>query len=209
MRGAWDVRRLSGLLATGVLSGALGTVVLVGCALRARASTREPVGAAALGGLPSIVPLGLLALPVEGVRRADLVDGFFESRDGHTHHALDILAPRHTPVRAAVRGTIAALNSSRAGGTSIWQYDQSGLYCYFYAHLQQYAPGLQAGQTVERGDVIGFVGTSGNAPRRTPHLHFAMFRLESKGRWWGGVPVNPYPLLRGDPLAIDGLEAAE
>lgn len=66
---------------------------------------------------------------------------------------------------------------------------------------------VRAGQTVDRGQVIGFVGTSGNAPEDTPHLHFAMFRLESKGRWWGGVPVNPYPMLRGDPLAADGLAA--
>lgn len=202
------MRRLSGLVATGVLSGILGTVVLVGFSLRARAATREPVSTEALG-LPSVVPLGLLVLPVQGVKRADLVDGFFEGRTGHLHHALDILAPRHTPVRAAADGTIAALNASRAGGTSIWQYDESGAYCYFYAHLQKYAEGLRAGQKVARGDVIGYVGTTGNAPRNTPHLHFAMFRLESRGRWWGGVPVNPYPLLRGDPLALDGLEAAE
>ena len=207
MQRASDVRRLSGLVATGVLSGVLGTVVFVGCALRTRAATREPaVVATAPLGLP-VVPLGVLALPVEGVPRASLVDGFFEQRSGHLHHALDIPAPRHTPVRAAVAGVIAALNSSRAGGTSIWQYDHSGQYCYFYAHLQRYAPGLRAGQPVARGETIGFVGTSGNAPEGVPHLHFAMFRLESKGRWWGGVPVNPYPLLRGDPLAVDGLTA--
>jgi murein DD-endopeptidase MepM/ murein hydrolase activator NlpD len=156
---------------------------------------------------PSVEPPGLLALPVEGVARAELVDGFLDSRGSRTHHALDIPAPRHTPVRAAVAGVVAALSSSRSGGTSIWQYDESGQYCYFYAHLQRYAPGLRAGQTVARGQVIGFVGTSGNAPEDTPHLHFAMFRLESQGRRWGGVPVNPYPLLRGDPLAVDGLAA--
>lgn len=183
----------------------MGTVVLVGCALRTRAASREPSGAAPV--LPSIVPLGLLTLPVEGVARAELVDGFLEKRGQRTHHALDIPAPRHTVVRAAVSGVIAALNTSRSGGTSIWQYDESGQYCYFYAHLQGYATGLRAGQAVARGDVIGFVGTSGNAPETTPHLHFAMFRLESRGRWWGGVPVNPYPLLRGDPLAAEGLAA--
>ena len=205
MQRAPDVRRLSGLVATGVLSGALGTVVLVGCALSTRAASREPAGAATI--LPAVVPLGLLALPVDGVPRADLVDGFFDKRGSRSHHALDILAPRHTPVRAAVAGVVAALNSTGAGGTSLWQYDESGHYCYFYAHLERYAPGLRAGQTVARGEVIGYVGTSGNAPENTPHLHFAMFRLESKGRWWGGVPVNPYPLLRGDPLAVDALAA--
>jgi peptidoglycan LD-endopeptidase LytH len=202
-----DVRRLSGLVATGVVSGALGTIVLVGCALSTRAASREPAAGTPI--LPAVVPLGLLSLPVEGVPRADLVDGFLERRGSRTHHALDIPAPRHTPVRAAVAGVIAALNSSRSGGTSIWQYDESGQYCYFYAHLQGYARGLRAGQSVARGEVIGYVGTSGNAPKNTPHLHFAMFRLESRGRWWGGVPVNPYPLLRGDPLAVDGLSTAE
>jgi peptidoglycan LD-endopeptidase LytH len=201
-----DTRRLSGLALSGILVGALGGVVFVGCALRTRAAAREPAPAAPV--LASVVPLGLLALPVEGVARVELVDSFFDKRGGQrTHHALDIPAPRHTPVRAAVAGVVAALNASRSGGTSIWQYDESGQYCYFYAHLQRYAPGLRAGQAVARGEVIGFVGTSGNAPEDTPHLHFAMFRLESKGRWWGGVPVNPYPLLRGDPLALDGLAA--
>lgn len=200
-----DTRRLSGLAVTGVLTGALGAMAFVGCALRTRAAGREPAPTAPA--LPSVVPLSALALPVEGVAQADLVDGFFDKRGRRTHHALDIPAPRHTPVRAAVAGVVAALNSSGSGGTSIWQYDESGAYCYFYAHLQRYAPGLRAGQAVARGQVIGFVGTSGNAPENTPHLHFAMFRLESKGRWWGGVPVNPYPLLRGDPLAVDGLEA--
>ena len=201
--GSCDTRRVGGLAVTGVLAGALGGVVFVGCALHTRTAAREPAGTAPI--LPSVVPLGLLALPVEGVARAELVDGFLDSRGSRTHHALDIPAPRHTPVRAAVAGVVAALSSSRSGGTSIWQYDESGQYCYFYAHLQRYASGLRAGQTVARGQVIGYVGTSGNAPEDTPHLHFARFRLESKGRWWGGVPVNPYPLLRGDPLAVDGL----
>jgi murein DD-endopeptidase MepM/ murein hydrolase activator NlpD len=201
------VRRLGGLAATGVLVGALGGVVFVGCALRTRAASRPP--AVADPGLPAVVPLGILALPVAGVSRADLIDGFLDQRDGHVHHALDIPAARNTPVRAAVAGTIAALNSSSTGGTSIWQYDQSGQYCYFYAHLQRYSSRLRAGQAVARGDVIGYVGTTGNAPEGAPHLHFAMFRLESRGRWWAGVPVNPYPLLRGDPLATDGLVPAE
>ena len=201
-----DTRRVSGLAVTGVLAGVLGGVVFVGCALHTRAAARDPAPTAPA--LPAVVPPSMLALPVEGFARANLVDSFFDRRGGQrTHHALDIPAPRHTPVRAAVAGVVAALNSSRSGGTSIWQYDESGAYCYFYAHLQRYAPGLRAGQAVARGQVIGFVGTTGNASEDTPHLHFAMFRLESKGRWWGGVPVNPYPLLRGDPLAVEGLEA--
>jgi murein DD-endopeptidase MepM/ murein hydrolase activator NlpD len=185
---------------SGVLSGAVGAIAFMGFALRAQADAPDPA-------LAPLDPSALLGMPVQGIRRVDLVDGYLSPRGHRIHNALDIMAPRNTPVRAATSGTIAALNSSPAGGTSIWQYDESGSFCYFYAHLARYAPGLRAGLPVARGDVLGFVGTTGNAPRHAPHLHFAVFRLESRGRWWSGEPVNPYPLLRGDPLAIAGLEA--
>lgn len=199
MNGLLDPRHARGLLVSGALAGAIGGIVFIGLALRAQADTPDTAEVTA----PALAPLdpsALLGMPVEGIRRADLVDGFFGKRGRRIHHALDIMAPRNTPVRAATAGTIAALNASPAGGTSIWQYDESGAYCYFYAHLARYAPGLRAGQPVARGDVLGFVGTTGNAPKSAPHLHFAVFRLETKGRWWSGEPVNPYPLLRGDPL---------
>jgi len=192
-----DPRKTRGLLLSGALVGAVGSIVFMGFALRARADAPGPDAA-------SVAPLdasALLGMPVAGIRRADLIDGYFERRGSRRiHNAIDIMAPRNTAVRAATSGTIAALNSSPAGGTSIWQYDTSGTYCYFYAHLARYVPGLRAGQTVARGDVLGFVGTTGNAPKHAPHLHFAVFRLETRGRWWTGEPVNPYPLLRGDPL---------
>jgi murein DD-endopeptidase MepM/ murein hydrolase activator NlpD len=181
-----------------MLVGALGGIAFMGFALRAQADAPDPSGADARA-LAPLDPSALLGMPVEGIRRTDLVDGYWNRRGRRLHNALDIMAPRNTPVRAATSGTIAALNSSPAGGTSIWQYDDSGSFCYFYAHLARYAPGLRAGQPVARGDVLGFVGTTGNAPKSAPHLHFAVFRLESKGRWWSGEPVNPYPLLRGDP----------
>lgn len=197
-------RQTRGLLLSGALVGAGGAIVFMGFALRAQADASYPSAAAALAPLD---PSALLGMPVQGIRRADLVDGYFERRGHRVHNALDIMAPRNTPVRAATAGTIAALNSSPAGGTSIWQYDTTGSFCYFYAHLARYAPGLRAGQTVTRGDVLGFVGTTGNAPKSAPHLHFAVFRLETRGRWWTGEPVNPYPLLRGDPLDSAALAA--
>jgi murein DD-endopeptidase MepM/ murein hydrolase activator NlpD len=187
---------------SGVLSGAVGAIAFMGFALRAQADAPDPAQA-----LAPLDASALLGMPVQGIRRGELVDGYLSPRGHRIHNALDIMAPRNTPVKAATSGTIAALNSSPAGGTSIWQYDESGSFCYFYAHLARYAPGLRAGLPVARGDVLGFVGTTGNAPRHAPHLHFAVFRLESRGRWWSGEPVNPYPLLRGDPLAIAGLEA--
>jgi murein DD-endopeptidase MepM/ murein hydrolase activator NlpD len=196
MKGLFDPRQARGLLVSGSLAGAVGAVVFIGFALRAQADA--PEAAAAI--VAPLDPAALLGMPVEGIRRADLVDGYLSKRGRRLHNALDIMAPRNTPVRAAAAGTIAALNSSPAGGTSIWQYDASGTFCYFYAHLARYVPGLRAGQTVARGDVLGFVGTTGNAPRSAPHLHFAVFRLATPGRWWTGEPVNPYPLLRGDPL---------
>lgn len=206
MKGLFDPRQTRGLILSGALAGAVGAIVFMGFALRVQADTPDPAESMAAP-LAPLDPSALLGMPVEGIRRSDLVDGFRNPRGKRRiHNALDIMAPRNTPVRAATSGTIAALNSSPAGGTSIWQYDTTGAFCYFYAHLARYAPGLRAGQPVARGEVLGFVGTTGNAPKSAPHLHFAVFRLETKGRWWSGEPVNPFPLLRGD--ALDGATLA-
>ena len=106
------------------------------------------------------------------------------------------MAPRGTPVIAVEGGTIAKLFNSKQGGLSIYQFDPSGTYTYYYAHLDRYAAGLKEGQTVRRGDVIGSVGSTGNAAEDAPHLHFAIFRLTPERRWWKGTPINPYPVLR-------------
>ena len=133
-------------------------------------------------------------VPVEGVDRKTLRDTFAEGRAGHVHEAIDILAPRGTPVVAVEDGRIEKLFSSKRGGLTIYQFDPRGTFCYYYAHLDRYAPGLKEGQTVRRGQVIGYVGTSGNAAPQTPHLHFTIFKLEPEKRWWKGAPVNPFPL---------------
>jgi murein DD-endopeptidase MepM/ murein hydrolase activator NlpD len=112
------------------------------------------------------------------------------------HEAIDILAPRNTPVLAVEDGTIARLFQSKAGGITIYQFDPTGRYCYYYAHLDRYADDLREGQAVRKGQVIGYVGTTGNAPKDTPHLHFAVFRLTADKRWWEGTPIDPYDVLR-------------
>jgi peptidoglycan LD-endopeptidase LytH len=138
-----------------------------------------------------------LAVPVQGVDRDDLHDTFSETRDGtRRHEALDILAPRDTPVLAVEDGTVAKLFLSKPGGITIYHYDPSRTYVYYYAHLARYAEGLEAGAALRRGEIIGYVGTTGNAPPGTPHLHFAVFKLTDPKRWWAGVAIDPYPVLK-------------
>ena len=137
-----------------------------------------------------------LVIPVEGVRPEQLSRQFEDPRGGRRHEALDILAPHGTPVKAVEDGRVARLFQSKAGGITIYQFDPSEGYCYYYAHLDRYAPGLREGDRIRQGQVIGYVGTSGNAPKDTPHLHFAVFRLTEQKRWWEGVPLDPYDILR-------------
>ena len=142
-----------------------------------------------------------LLLPVAGVRPGDLHDTFAEARgSGRVHEAIDILAPRNTPVLAVEDGRVAKLFTSAQGGLTVYQFDPASTYAYYYAHLERYAPGLKEGDPLRRGQVLGYVGTSGNAPKDTPHLHFAIFRLGPEKHWWQGTAVNPYPFLHGaDP----------
>jgi peptidoglycan LD-endopeptidase LytH len=133
--------------------------------------------------------------PIRGLTLANLRDMFEEVHNGHPHEAIDIVAPRGTPVRAVVSGTVRKLFLSKPGGNTIYQFDEMGVYCYYYAHLDEYVKELREGMRVERGDVIGFVGSTGNADPRTPHLHFAIFELGPEGLWWKGKAVNPYPGL--------------
>ena len=137
-----------------------------------------------------------LDVPVQGVHRSELRDTFSDTRgSSRAHEAIDIMAPRRTPVLAAQDGTVAKLFTSKAGGLTIYQFDPSGAFCYYYAHLDGYADGLREGQTVHRGDVLGYVGNTGNASADAPHLHFAIFRLTPERQWWKGEPINPYPVL--------------
>ena len=138
-----------------------------------------------------------LLIPVEGITPEQLTRSFSDRRGpSRAHEAIDILAPMNTPVRAVEGGIIARLFSSKAGGITIYQFDPSQRFCYYYAHLSRYAEGLREGQPVTKGQVIGYVGVSGNAPKNTPHLHFAVFRLTEAKRWWEGTPLDPYDILK-------------
>ena len=138
-----------------------------------------------------------LTLPVQRISKEDIRDNFDEMRGGNRRHeAIDVLAPRNTPVLAVEDGTIARLFLSDAGGITIYQFDPTETYVYYYAHLEGYATGLKERDRVSRGQAIGYVGTTGNAPRDTPHLHFAIFKMAGEKQWWRGTAIDPYLVLR-------------
>ena len=139
-----------------------------------------------------------LKLPVEGVDRKDLRNTFADARGSRTHEALDILAPRGTKVRAVEEGRVQKLFTSKAGGLTIYEFDPTQTFAYYYAHLDRYEDGLREGQLVKRGDVIGYVGSTGNASPDAPHLHFAIVRLGPEKQWWKGEPINPFLVLTED-----------
>jgi murein DD-endopeptidase MepM/ murein hydrolase activator NlpD len=141
-----------------------------------------------------VTPSGVI-IPVLGVRAENLKDNFADPRTGHMHGALDIMAPRGTPVLAAVDGKVRKLFTSNAGGITIYETDPAEQRIYYYAHLDHYADGLAEGQLLRRGDVIGYVGTTGNAPKNAPHLHFAISVLPPTKEWWKGEPIDPFPIL--------------
>lgn len=169
---------------------------------RARAATSPvsppPVSTTPLPAATTSAPGPKLAMPLAGLTTAQLHDTFSETRGGErAHEALDIIAPAGTPVLAVADGHVEKLFTSVRGGLTIYQFDPSGRYAYYYAHLQRYAPGLAEGRKVKQGDVIGYVGSTGNADPATPHLHFGVFELGPERQWWKGTAVNPYPLLGG------------
>jgi len=151
------------------------------------------VAEAALAPAPAVSGIGM---PIAGLRPSDLKDSFAEMHGGHRHEAIDILEPRGTPILAVDAGVIVKLFHSVPGGITIYHFNPDRTICYYYAHLERYAEGLSEGQRVARGDRIGYVGTSGNAPPQTPHLHFAVYVLGPERHWWQGAAIDPYPLLR-------------
>jgi peptidoglycan LD-endopeptidase LytH len=145
-----------------------------------------------------------LIIPVAGVCAAELRDTFTEARaDGRTHNALDIMAPRGTPVLAAADGEIARLFLSEAGGNTLYQFSSDRQHVFYYAHLDRYADQLAAGQRVRQGEVLAYVGDTGNAGVGNYHLHFALWQVSDPKRYWEGVNLNPYPLLSKAPCTKD------
>ena len=142
---------------------------------------------------------GPLLVPVMGVRPEQLRDTYRQSRsEGRTHHAIDIHAPRGTPVLAVADSRVRKLHSGDRGGLSVYLVDEDGVTRYYYAHLDAYAQGLREGQRVQRGEVIGFVGDTGNAQPGDCHLHFSVAILDDPAQWWEGRNLNPYDLLVRD-----------
>jgi murein DD-endopeptidase MepM/ murein hydrolase activator NlpD len=131
-----------------------------------------------------------LLSPVPAIRWEDVRDTFDDRRGAAPHEALDIAAPRGTPA------VVAKLFRSVPGGLTVYLFDRDRRFAYYYAHLDGYAPGLHETQAVKRGDVVGYVGSTGNAAVDAPHLHFAIFKLEPAPRWWRGTALDPHPLLR-------------
>jgi murein DD-endopeptidase MepM/ murein hydrolase activator NlpD len=141
---------------------------------------------------------GPLLIPVQGIAAAQLQDTFTDARgEGRSHDAIDIMAPSGTPVVAVADGPVEKLFDSKQGGLTVYQFNMDRTHAYYYAHLQDYAPGLAEGQVLRRGQLVGRVGYTGNASPDAPHLHFAIFVLGPEKRWWEGTAINPYPLLAG------------
>lgn len=144
-----------------------------------------------------------LAIPVSGIERRQLRDHFNDRRGGgRPHHAIDIMAARGTPVIAIDDGKVVKLFLSVAGGITIYQSNPAGDLMYYYAHLDRYAPGLKEGRVVQKGEVLGFVGSTGNANPAGPHLHFAISKLPPSREWWKGDAINPYPILMSRGLTF-------
>ena len=133
--------------------------------------------------------------PIAGLAVAAIQDTFAAMRGSHRHEATDIVAARATPVLAVADGTVAKLFTSAAGGLTLYEFSADGTWCFYYAHLDGYADGMREGRMLHAGDVIGYVGTTGNAGA-TSHLHFAIFKLGPERIWWQGTAIDPYPLLR-------------
>lgn len=164
--------------------------------LRPAYSAVSPEGAKSPADAVASAVHGKLQVPVQGIRLANLSDTFDQPRGNQRHHeALDIMAPKGTPVLAAADGKVAKLFTSKPGGTTLYQFDPAEKYAYYYAHLDRYADGIREGMEIKRGTVLGYVGVTGNSDPNAPHLHFAVFELTPEKQWWKGTPLNPFPLL--------------
>lgn len=171
--------------------------VLATPAVRANGTGAAPDATSAITGITPTAGSGLL-VPVQGISAPQLLDTFSDARsDGRVHDAIDIMAPAGTPVLAVADGTVEKLFQSKLGGTTLYQFNPQRTVAYYYAHLQGYAPGIAEKQTIRRGQLIGYVGSSGNASTEAPHLHFAIFKLGPEQQWWKGTAINPYPQLGG------------
>ncbi|MDQ3745969.1 MAG: peptidoglycan DD-metalloendopeptidase family protein [Acidobacteriota bacterium] len=158
----------------------------------------SPRAQASSGDANEVLASMRLLIPVEGVRPSQLQDTFDQARsEGRVHDAIDIMAPRGTPVLAAADGRVVKLFQSAKGGTTVYQLaapDEH--FVFYYAHLDHYAEGLSEGRLARRGETIGYVGDTGNAGPGNTHLHFQIYRVADPKHFWTGENINPYPILR-------------
>lgn len=145
-----------------------------------------------------LAAVGTLTFPVAGMDGSTLKDSYGDARDGgdRRHNAIDIMALHGTPVLSVQDGRVLRLSTSARGGITVYATDEFSRFVFYYAHLDRYHPGLHDGRRISRGDTLGYVGTTGNAPRSVPHLHFQLMRMPANGKYWNGEPLNPYTLLR-------------
>ena len=129
-----------------------------------------------------------LRMPVVGVRTSDLYNSWGDPRDGgrRKHRGIDIFAKKGTPVVAVSDGIISYIGDQPKGGHCLWLTTEDGT-SFYYAHLDRWATGLYEGMEVRSGDLLGYVGNTGNALTTPPHLHFAVNDNDEM--------VNPYPIL--------------
>ena len=174
--------------------------------LPVRPAASDVAAIAKVDGITQTGPQKLM-IPVEGIKPADISDNYNQPRgDSRTHEALDIMAPKGTRVFATADGKVAKLFNSKQGGLTVYQFDPTETYAYYYAHLDRYAEGIKEGDVLKRGDLVGYVGVTGNSDPNGPHLHFAVFELTPEKQWWKGTPLNPYPLM-GDPASAPATAA--
>jgi peptidoglycan LD-endopeptidase LytH len=160
-------------------------------------ATPPPLSSVALD--PDVMAtIGSLYFPIAGMDGAGLTDSFGDPRDSgeRRHNAIDIMAPRGTAVLSVQDGRVLKLANSPKGGISIYATDAQARFVFYYAHLDAYHSAMADGRPLMRGDTIGYVGTTGNAPANVPHLHFQLMRMPADGRYWNGEPLNPFLLLR-------------
>lgn len=139
-----------------------------------------------------------MMVPVEGLVRAKVRDNYAAKRGASIHGALDLMAPRSTPVLAADDCVIGRLVTGPVGGIVVYATDPTGRFVYYYAHLERYRRGLAVGDRVAKGSLIGYVGTTGNAPANAPHLHFQVMKRGQGTVWWDGPSINPLPFFASD-----------
>lgn len=183
-------------------------MLLAGCRFGHLPAPPTPTPAATAASNVVVLPAGVtrddyeylvgrgIIIPVANVRLARIPDSFNDARDGkRVHGAVDIMAPRGTPVLAADDGRVLKMRKGGAGGITLYAVEPKERFVYYYAHLDRYRKGLAEGDRLRKGDTVGFVGTTGNAPPGVPHLHFQIMRMPADRRWWAGVAVNPRPLF--------------